>query len=80
MGWGFSAIIAIPLLLILLLFMAFIGRDMSRKKYTCQVCGKRFQPKWFEFLAGGYYSSNNAKLRCPHCRRRTQCSVSHDQS
>ena len=54
------------------------GVHISKKRFVCPKCYKRFKPKWWRCMFSLHVNDDRV-LRCPHCKYVGMCSLSYEQ-
>ena len=66
----------LPVLIVAAIFIIF-SFVISKDKYVCTKCGRKFNPKWYRCI----FSPNEGDsriLKCPHCGHKGLFPKSHD--
>ncbi len=70
--------IAIPVAVFLIIVLYLVGKSLSSKLHICPRCQKSFYPKWWQ-VAFTVYKNGEGVLRCPHCKIKGFCRISHKE-
>ncbi len=71
-------VIAVPCVLFVLAVFLIVGFVLAKRQYRCSQCGKTFHPKWYASALSIHLGARRV-FRCPHCRHKGFCDLTHDE-
>ncbi len=71
--------VAIPVILLCLIFLVAACKYFTSKKYICPACNRTFSPKWWQAALTIHINSDRV-FKCPHCGKRSFCRLARSQN